>query len=80
MKQATHPPASHSTSVESFIAEVEAFAAETNLAVSTICNRATNKTTLIDRMRRKATIMESDIQKVRSYMAETRRVRSRVAG
>lgn len=77
MSQAPTHPAPHTESVESFIEELEAYSRESGLAVSTICNRATNKTRLVERIRRKAELMEIDMKKVRAFMQEYRAIRAR---
>ena len=54
---------------ENIIHDIEAYAEETGLAVSTICERATGNSRLLGRIKRRFSQTETDVRKLRAYMA-----------
>ena len=52
------------------IAAVEDYCNRTGLSEATVCNRATGNAYLLDRMRRRAERIETDREKLLSYIAE----------
>ncbi len=54
----------------SIITEVETYAKSAGLSPSTVCVRATGNSRLLDRLKRRANQTETDLVRLRAYMAE----------
>ena len=55
---------------QEIIAEVEDYAERARLSASTVCVRATGNSRLLARLKRRADQMQTDIERLRVYMAE----------